>query len=139
LPDTVFLKCEIQDQDSWKGGTGRADSTAQVTFQRGFPSVTCRRSRLVCKGVYACLGIDPALLDVERYDLDPATRLKVFAAQKATRTDEKSSVEQRAATYAPPIYLLIYDSDVFLDFLMCAALAVLLSIVMGKLVLVNPK
>jgi hypothetical protein len=53
---------------------------------------------LVCKGVYACLGIDPALLDVERHDLDPAARLKVFTAQKATRMDEKSSVEQRAAT-----------------------------------------
>jgi hypothetical protein len=53
----------------------------------------------VCKGVYACSGIDSALLDVERYDLDPATRLKTFEAQKLTRLDERSSVEQRAATY----------------------------------------
>ena len=91
-----------QDQDSWKGGTGTADSTA-VTFQRGFPSVTCRRSRLVCKGVYAChSGIDPALLDVERHDLDPAPRLKVFEAEKATRVDERSSAEQRAATCVLP-------------------------------------
>ena len=92
LPDTVSLKHEIQDQDSWKGGTGRADSTAQVTFQRGFPSVTCRRLCLVCKGVYACLSIDTALLDVEHHDLDPAAQLRVFAAQKATCMDEKSSV-----------------------------------------------
>src|SRR5271170_2817993 len=89
----------IQDQDSWKGGTGTADSTAQVTFQRGFPSVTCRHSCLVCKGVYACSGIDPALLDVERHDLDPAPRLKVFEAEKATPVGERSSVEQRAAMY----------------------------------------
>ena len=90
----------IQDQDSWRGGTGTADSTAQVTFQQDFPSVTCRRSCLTCRGVYACLGIDPALLDVERHELDPATWLKIFTAQKATRMDEKSTVEQRAATYA---------------------------------------
>ena len=84
------------------------DSTAQVTFQGGFPPVTCRRSRLVCKGVYACFGIDPALLDVERYDLDPAPRLKVFEAQKSTRVDERSSVEQRAATYAHSPTCLIF-------------------------------
>jgi hypothetical protein len=53
---------------------------------------------LVCKGVYACSGIDPALLDVERHDLDPAPRLKVFEAEKATRVGERSSVEQHAAT-----------------------------------------
>lgn len=66
------------------------------------------------------------------------TQLKVFAAQKVTHTVEKSSVEQCAATYASPIHL-ICDSDVFFDFLMFATLTVLLSIVMGKLVLVNPK
>jgi hypothetical protein len=96
---------------------------------------------LICKGVYACLGIDPVLLDVERHELDPATRLKVFTAQKATRMDEQSSVEQRAATYALPFikYAMDSESDTFLDSLMFAALAVLLLTVKGMLVPVNPK
>ena len=112
--DTILLL--LQDQDSWKGGTGVGDSTAQVTFQKGFPSITCRRSRLVCKGVYACLGIDHALLvDVECYDLDPTPRLRIFEAQNSTRVDERSSVEQRAATYVHSIFKFKFP-NFFSDF-----------------------
>lgn len=127
-----------QDQDSWKGGTGRADSTAEVTFQQGFPSVTCRRSRLVCRGVYACSAIDPALLDVERHDLDPAARLKVFEAERATRVGERSNVEQRAATcvLSPGcIYFLTF----FSDFSMSVAPDVQPSTVTERPVPVSPK
>ena len=132
----------IQDQDSWKGGTGVGDSTAHVTFQRGFPPITCRRSRLACKGVYACSGIDQALLDVERYDLDPASRLKIFEAQASTRVDERSSVEQRAATYAQSNFInLLSSSQPFFspDFSMFVALDVLLLTIMDNLAPASPK
>ena len=107
----LLVLITIQDQNSWKGGTGIGDSTTHVMFQRGFPPITCRRSCLACKGVYACSGIDQALLDVERHDLDPASRLKIFEAQASTRVDGRSSVEQCAATYAQSKFINLLSSS----------------------------
>ena len=90
----------FQNQDSWKGGSGKSDSTARVCFQPGNERLVCRRSRLTCQGCYACAEVDPKLLNITRYDLDPEPRSKIFAAQQATRVAERSSVEQRAATCA---------------------------------------
>jgi hypothetical protein len=65
--------------------------------------------------VYACLGIDHTLLDVERHDLDPTPRQRIFEAQNSTRVDERSSVEQRAAMYARSVFKFpnLFFSDYF--------------------------
>ena len=55
----THLSFEVYEKG--KVGTG--------TVPRRFPSVTCRLSRLVDKGV--CLGINPAWLDVGHRELDP--------------------------------------------------------------------
>ncbi|KAF8954362.1 hypothetical protein BDZ97DRAFT_1928449 [Flammula alnicola] len=88
-----------KDQDSWTGGTGRADSTSRVCFQPGFPSVVCWRTRLVCRGAYACEAINDDLINIERYDLDPAPRDRILKAKQVTRVEERSTAEQRAATF----------------------------------------
>jgi hypothetical protein len=53
----------------------------------------------ICQGCYACAEVDPELLSVTRNELDPGPRSRIFAAQQATRVAERSSVEQRAATW----------------------------------------
>lgn len=88
-----------QDQDSWKGTTGTADSSAQVIFMPGGSPITCRRSRLQCRGCHACSNVDPKLLDVKRRDLDPASRDRIFAAQRKTRQEEGNTIEKRAVVY----------------------------------------
>ncbi|KAF8812196.1 hypothetical protein BYT27DRAFT_7221222 [Phlegmacium glaucopus] len=87
------------DQDSWKGGTGTADSRARVCFQPGYPTVECRRSCLTCKGCYACSAVDPKLLKTKHYDLDPTTRSNILIAKHETRENERASIEQRAAIF----------------------------------------
>jgi len=94
---------------------------------------------LSCRGVYACSGIDPALLDVERHDLDPAPRLRIFEAQKSTCVDERSTVEQCAATYAHSNFSDIHFLMFLSDFLMFVALDVPPSTVKETLALGNPK
>ena len=88
----------FQNQDSWKGGSGSSDSTACVCFQLGHERIVCCQSRLLCQGCYACVEVDPKLLNVMHNELDPGPRTKIFEAQQATRVAERSSVEQRAAT-----------------------------------------
>ena len=94
--------------------------------------------------MYACLGIDHALLDVERYDLDPIPRLRIFEAQNSTRVEERSSVEQRAATYVHSIFKFRFPnffSDFFFlpDFSMFVALNVPQLTIIKNLALVTPK
>ena len=71
----------FQDQDSWTGGTGSVDSTTQVVFYSGCPTITCRQSRLKCHGCHACSKVDPLLLNIMRYELDPSFQDGIFAAQ----------------------------------------------------------
>ncbi|KAJ7159392.1 hypothetical protein C8R43DRAFT_353777 [Mycena crocata] len=78
---TVDALIKNKDNDSWIGRTGRADTHVMVSFEPDEPPVLCRRSRIDCKGSFACERVDPALLDVVRRDLNPATRDAVFAAQ----------------------------------------------------------
>jgi hypothetical protein len=89
-----IIPLSLQDQDSWSGGSGTADSKARVCFQPGHPAVLCRRSRLTCKGCYACSAINPKLLTVTRTDLDPVTRSNILIAKRETREDERASTEQ---------------------------------------------
>ncbi|KAJ7181385.1 hypothetical protein C8R43DRAFT_969056 [Mycena crocata] len=87
------------DNDSWIGGTGRADSHVMVTFEPDEPPILCRRSRIDCKGSFACERVDPALLNVVRRELNPATRDAVFAAQRETRRQKGTSPEQRVTEF----------------------------------------
>ncbi|KAJ7087038.1 hypothetical protein C8R43DRAFT_310073 [Mycena crocata] len=96
---TVDALIKNKDNDSWIGGTGRADSHVMVSFEPDEPPILCRRSRIDCKGSFACERVDPALLDVERRDLNPATRDAVFAAQRQTRRQEGTSPEQRVTEF----------------------------------------
>ncbi|KAF7353417.1 hypothetical protein MSAN_01530800 [Mycena sanguinolenta] len=95
-PDALIKN---KDNDSWEGGTGSADSSVWVTFEPGADPIQCRRSRLKCKGAFACERVDPRLLEVVRRDLDPASRDAVFAAQRQTRRDEGSTRERRATQF----------------------------------------
>ncbi|KJA15424.1 hypothetical protein HYPSUDRAFT_80527 [Hypholoma sublateritium FD-334 SS-4] len=89
-----------KDQDSFRTTTGTSDSQVMVTFQAGHTPIQCRRARAKCNGCFACAEVDPKLLDVERFELDPAPRAKIFAAQQETRTNEEmGSKEQKAATF----------------------------------------
>ncbi|KAF7374069.1 hypothetical protein MSAN_00287800 [Mycena sanguinolenta] len=96
---TVDALIKNKDNDSWEGNTGRGDSTAWVTFEPGADPILCHRSRLKCKGAFACERVDPRLLEVVRRDLDPASRDAVFAAQRQTRRDEGTTAERRATQF----------------------------------------
>ncbi|KAJ6605219.1 hypothetical protein DFH09DRAFT_1353754 [Mycena vulgaris] len=99
--DTLWLDDGLssRDNDSFEGPTGTGDSKVLVTFEPGQPPILCRRSRLGCKGSYACEHTDTALLDVVRRDLHPATRDAVFAAQRETRRQEGRTPEQRVTEF----------------------------------------
>ncbi|KAJ7225030.1 hypothetical protein C8J57DRAFT_1590778 [Mycena rebaudengoi] len=71
------------------------DSEVWVKFDEGMPPIRCRRSRLSCKGSYACERVDPKLINVVRWDLDLASRDAVFAAQRQTRREEGTTAERR--------------------------------------------
>ena len=85
----------FQDQESWSGCTGTGDSTAQVQFQPGGEHIRARRSRLACKGIWACLQVDPLLVDVRCYDLKTGTWDTVLSAQRRTSQTEGDSAIKR--------------------------------------------
>jgi hypothetical protein len=66
-----------------------------VVFELGMPPIKCRRARMTCTGGYVCERVDPKLMNVERYDLDPASGDAVFAAQHDTRRREGMTTEDR--------------------------------------------
>ncbi|KAJ7469936.1 hypothetical protein B0H11DRAFT_2042902 [Mycena galericulata] len=94
---TIDALIKNKDNDSWSGNTGVADTKVFVTFEPGEPPILCRRSRLHCRGAYACERVDLALLEVERRDLDPASRDAIFAAQRQTRREEGTTAERKVA------------------------------------------
>ncbi|KAJ6550901.1 hypothetical protein B0H10DRAFT_2202252, partial [Mycena sp. CBHHK59/15] len=96
---TVDFLIKNKDNDSWKSSSGTADTDVQVMFEPGQPPIRCRRSRMSCKGCFACERVDPVLIQVERYELDPASRDAVFAAQRETRRREGTTAEDTAATF----------------------------------------
>ncbi|KAJ7174783.1 hypothetical protein C8R46DRAFT_1252853 [Mycena filopes] len=96
---SVDAMIKNKDNDSWGGNTGTGDSKVMVTFEPGKAPILCRRSRLKCKGAFVCERVDPRLLDVERRDLDPASRDAVFAAQRQTRREEGTTAERRVTEF----------------------------------------
>ncbi|KAJ7440024.1 hypothetical protein FB451DRAFT_966547, partial [Mycena latifolia] len=61
--------------------------------------VKCRRARHRCNGCLRCSELDPALVNVTRYELDPAPRTAVINAEIATRQEEGDTPEKLAAAF----------------------------------------
>ncbi|KAJ7203392.1 hypothetical protein C8J57DRAFT_1101243 [Mycena rebaudengoi] len=77
-----------KDNDSYRGNTGSGDNSGMVVMSPGEPPVKCRRARRTCAGTVACENLDCALIEVERYELDPTSRNAIFAAQQNTKKCE---------------------------------------------------
>ncbi|KAJ6559005.1 hypothetical protein B0H10DRAFT_2120100 [Mycena sp. CBHHK59/15] len=78
-------------------GSGTGSSKPWVSFVPGEPRIQCRRTRGVCRGACACQYVDPTLLNVVRYELDPTSRQAVLSAQADTRRTDGTTPEQNAA------------------------------------------
>ncbi|KAJ6606762.1 hypothetical protein B0H10DRAFT_1956851 [Mycena sp. CBHHK59/15] len=97
---TVDYLIRNADNDSWdSGGSGSGSSTALVTFVPSEPAIKCRRARSTCRGAFACERIDPKLLVVVRYELDPTSRDAILSAQADTRRTDGTTPEQNAAIF----------------------------------------
>ncbi|KAF8219819.1 hypothetical protein L208DRAFT_1382878 [Tricholoma matsutake] len=69
-----------KDQDLWTGGTGEGDSKPSFNIFTGEP-IPCRCSRLICAGFHACTHINPELLHIEHFELDPGSLEEIMQAQ----------------------------------------------------------
>ncbi|KAJ7166137.1 hypothetical protein C8R46DRAFT_997239 [Mycena filopes] len=87
------------DNDGWDWAGGGARAFAKVQFAPGERPIECRRIGMTCKGVYACDQLAPALRTVVRFELDPASREAVLAAQQDTRRREGNTPEERVALF----------------------------------------
>ncbi|KAJ6603588.1 hypothetical protein DFH09DRAFT_1354717 [Mycena vulgaris] len=99
---TVDHLIKNHDNDSWKAtGTGAADNKPMVMFAPGLPltAIECRRARMKCKGCCACERVDPKLIKVDRYELDPTSRDAVFTARQNTRRTEGTTAFTRTAGF----------------------------------------
>ncbi|KAF9481142.1 hypothetical protein BDN70DRAFT_976125 [Pholiota conissans] len=96
IPVDVLIR--NKDQDSYIGGSGEGDSKPELDIFTG-QKEKARRVRLHCAGVHACEHVNPDLLDVERYELDPQSLKKVVDAQVQSRIDEADTPEKQAAIF----------------------------------------
>ncbi|KAJ7464247.1 hypothetical protein B0H11DRAFT_1870607 [Mycena galericulata] len=97
---TIDYLIRNADNDSYiSHGSGAGSSTALVTFVPGEEAIECRRASGRCKGAFACEYIDPSLLNVVRYELDPTSRNAVLSAQADTRRSDGTTPEQNAAIF----------------------------------------
>ncbi|KAJ6607632.1 hypothetical protein B0H10DRAFT_2305409 [Mycena sp. CBHHK59/15] len=87
----------LKDKDchSWDGTPGeRTSSRAPMVHGQLFASignctfVQCRWSRQNCQGIHYCESIDPSLINVERFELDPHARDAVNNAQIMQRLNQ---------------------------------------------------
>ncbi|KAJ7653606.1 hypothetical protein DFH06DRAFT_1417176 [Mycena polygramma] len=86
------------DNDSWEW-LGGSRKTVKIIFEHGKKAIDCNRIRYRCKGAPACSQLDPALRSVQRFELDPAPRNTVIAAQQETRRREGNTQEERVAIF----------------------------------------
>ncbi|KAF7373812.1 hypothetical protein MSAN_00592900 [Mycena sanguinolenta] len=93
--DTLILD---KNQESWKTTSGGGDSMPTCALFNGEP-IQCRRSRHYCNGCFRCSELDPALVNVTRYELDPTSRAQVIAAEVETRMTEGNPPAKIAATF----------------------------------------
>ncbi|KAJ7206565.1 hypothetical protein GGX14DRAFT_367059, partial [Mycena pura] len=86
------------DNDSWEW-LGGSRAGVQVVFVAGQTAIKCLRIRYKCKGAHACSEFDTALRSVQRFELDPAPRNAIIAAQQETRRREGNTQEERVAIF----------------------------------------
>ncbi|KAJ7681103.1 hypothetical protein B0H17DRAFT_1206046 [Mycena rosella] len=98
--DTLILD---KNQESWATSSGGGDHQPACLLFDG-TRVKCRRSRHKCNGCYRCSELDVALVNVTRYELDPASRAQVISAGIATRMVAGDSPEKLAATFYAVIH-----------------------------------
>ncbi|KAJ7142714.1 hypothetical protein C8R44DRAFT_726044 [Mycena epipterygia] len=91
--------------DSWESSSGNGSSTAKVRFAPGELPVECRCARSTCKGAHAYSQVDPPLINVVRYELDPSSRNAVLPAQANMRRNEGITPEQHAAMSVLPPFI----------------------------------
>ena len=106
------------------GGTGSVDTTTQVVFYPKCAPITCRQSRLKCCGCHACSEINPELLNITQYELDPSSRDRIFAAQQKTRQEEGNSIERQTVTFAIHVFFSngVHLNLVFLQLFQCSSI-----------------
>lgn len=94
----LFQDCQSWDRTPGERQKGRAPLVHQQLFAslKVSEQVRCRRARLACNGVFACDSIDPSLLSVERYELDPHARDLVNNAQIMQRLHQGSVIQDKA-------------------------------------------
>ncbi|KAJ7763834.1 hypothetical protein B0H16DRAFT_1718467 [Mycena metata] len=86
------------DNDPWTwDGSGTGSSTAKVMVVFGKTPVECRRAPSKCRGLFGCENIDAALLEVTRFELEPAPRTAILAAQAETGRYEGTTAEHNVA------------------------------------------
>ncbi|KAF8150051.1 hypothetical protein B0H34DRAFT_678970 [Crassisporium funariophilum] len=100
---SVDTHIKNKNQDSWTGGSGEGNSKVQFDIFTGSKIPGCR-SHLECLGFHACPNIDPKLLDVEQYKLDPASLDTVVEAQIQTQVTEANSAENLILVFWSVIY-----------------------------------
>ncbi|KAJ7883173.1 hypothetical protein B0H14DRAFT_2702312 [Mycena olivaceomarginata] len=106
--EVMKLETILKDKDchAWDGTPGerQANRAPKVNGQLfaalgHFGHVQCRRARQLCHGVMFCPFIDPVLIDVERYELDPHARDTVNNAQIVQRLNQGSIIQDKAICY----------------------------------------
>ena len=68
-------------------------------IQQDGKEILCRRSHLTCAGYSACEYINPALVNQERFELDPESLEDVLKIQIGSRLQEADTPEKLALMY----------------------------------------
>lgn len=88
--------------------TGAGDSKPIFDIFTAQP-IPCHHSCLECAGFHACSHVNPKLLKVEHYELDPKSLEEVVQAQIETRTMEDNSAEKLMLMYV----FVLSDNSIF--------------------------
>lgn len=74
---------------------GEGDSKPSFDIFTGEP-IPCHRSHLICTGFHACTHINPELLHIEHFELDPGSLEEIMQAQIQSHVSEADSMEKLA-------------------------------------------
>ncbi|KAJ7892572.1 hypothetical protein B0H14DRAFT_3685071 [Mycena olivaceomarginata] len=78
--------------------SGSGDQTTTCALFNGRP-VEFYHTRHTCKGIYCCSKLDMSLVNVIRFELDPASRAGVVSVEIATRMSSGDTPEKLAAAF----------------------------------------
>ncbi|KAK7026129.1 hypothetical protein VNI00_015704 [Paramarasmius palmivorus] len=99
LQYTVDHIIKDHDNESFKGPTGTGQPSVNARFGPDSDWISCRRSRVSCKGLFHCEFIDPDLLAVKRWGLETESRDRVLAVRKKAKSEEGTTPESIAAAF----------------------------------------